>query len=424
MEDKQAVPPRADRRFITQLPAEVADWRRDGLITEEQAQAVLARYPLAEAGAAARSRVAAILATMGVVAVGLGVILFMASNWTAIPKEVKLALMVIGVPVAYGAGYWLRYYKQYARVGTAIILLAAILYGAAIHLVAQAYHVPVNHPNLVLFWSLGVIPLAYVTRSHSVLVLALILMLATVGFRGQVWLQDSDFDVIPFVGFPLYLVLGLALYGLGTVQRRFEWARVYTAPFELVGLLVTFAATYLLTFRFWWEEFSYGSFYQTVPTHGVTTEFWLLFAAATTVAVVTLLASGLSRYYQGLSWRMMLYEGLMVLALLVGAFLVIFMPPANDYVYPLLFNVLLLIGVVGLLFSGYFRGQEYMVNLAALLFTLQVFARYFEFGFDLLDRSIVFVGAGIILLAGGFAMERGRRRMVDRLRSQEAQDEL
>ena len=182
MEDKQAATPKADRRFITQLPAEVAGWRQDGLITEDQAQVLLARYSLPEAGAAARSRAAAILATMGALALGLGVILFFASNWAAISKEVKLALMVIGVPRVYGAGYWLRYYKQYLRVGTAIILLAAILYGAAIHLVAQAYHVPVNHPNLVLLWFLGVIPLAYVTRSHSVLVLALILMLSAVGF--------------------------------------------------------------------------------------------------------------------------------------------------------------------------------------------------------------------------------------------------
>ena len=424
MEDKQAVPTRVDRRFITQLSAEVADWRRDGLITEEQAEAVLARYPLAEAGASARSRMAAILATMGAVAVGLGIILFFASNWTAIPKEVKLALMVIGVPAVYGAGYWLRYYKQYVRVGTAIILLAVILYGAAIHLVAQAYHIPVNHPNLVLFWFLGVIPLAYVTRSHSVLALALILMLLAVGFRGQVWLKGPDFDVIPFVGFPLYLVLGLALYGLGKAQRQFELTRVYALPFELVGLLVAFAATYFLAFHEWWKEYNYLGFDGAGARDAVSAEFWGLFGVAAIVSALGLLGAGLSRYRQGLSWRGTLYEGLMMLALLVGASLVIFLPLRNDIFYPVVFNLLFLVAAIGLLFLGYMRGRELLVNLAVLFFALQVFARYFEFGFDLLDRSIVFVGAGVILLAGGFAMERGRRRMVDRLRSQEAQDEF
>ncbi len=422
LENEQAAPRRADRRFITQLPAEVAYWQRDGLITDEQARAVLDRYSRAEAGAAARSRMAAILATLGVVSVGLGVILFLASNWTAIPKEVKLALMVIAVPGAYGAGYWVRYHRRYFRVGTALILLAAILYGASIHLVAQAYHVPVNHPNLVLFWFLGVIPLAFVTRSHSALVLALILLLAAVGFRGQVWL--ADWDLIPLVGFPLYMLLGLALYSLGTLQRGFEGSRVYAAPFELVGLLVTFAATYLLAFREWWREYNYWGSNGTSATDGVAIEFWVLFGAAAAVSVLSLLAAGFSRYRQGLSWQGMLCEGLMVLALLVGASLVIFVPLKNDIFYPVLFNLLFLIGVVGLLFLGYARGQELLVNLAVLFFSLQVFARYFEFGFDLLDRSMVFVGAGVILLAGGFLMERGRRRVVDRLRSQEAQNEL
>lgn len=420
MENEQVASPRADRRFITQLPAEVAGWRQDGLITEEQAQAVLARYPLDQAGASARSRMAAILATMGVVSVGLGVILFFASNWAAIPKEVKLALMVIGVPAVYGAGYWLRYYKQYVRVGTAIILLAAILYGAAIHLVAQAYHIPVNHPNLVLLWFVGVIPLAYVTRSHSVLVLALILMLAAVGFRGQVWLQD--FDLIPFVGFPLYLVLGLALYGLGKAQRQFELTRVYALPFELVGLLVAFAATYLLAFQEWWKDYNYLGFDGAGARDGVSAEFWALFGVAAIVSALGLLVAGLSLYRQGLSWRGTLYEGLMMLALLVGAFLVIFLPLRNDIFYPVVFNLLFLVGAIGLLFLGYMRGQELLVNLAVLFFALQVFARYFEFGFTLLDRSMVFVGAGVILLAGGFLMERGRRRMVNQMRSQEAQD--
>ena len=421
MENNRPVPQRADRRFIAQLSIEAADWERSGLITSEQAHAILGRYSLTDAGSAARRRMATILAILGAVSVGLGVILFLASNWSAIPREIKLAAMIIGVPAVYGAGYWTAYQRQFARGGIALILLGAILYGAAIHLVAQAYHIPVNHPNLVLFWFLGVIPLAYITRSHSILVLALILMLSSVGFRGQVWL--SDWDSIPFVGFPMYLVLGLALYGLGTVQRGFEWTRVYAAPFELTGLLVAFAATYLLAFRELWQGFGYWGFNGTGAHDRVTVEFWGLFGAAAAVSVLSMAAAGLSRCRQGLSWQGILYESLMVLALLAAASLVIFVPVKSIIFYPVLFNLLFLIGVAGLLFLGYVRGQEVLVNLAVVFFTLQVFARYFEFGFDLLDRSLVFVGAGVILLAGGFVMERGRRRMVNRIRSQEAQDE-
>ena len=109
--------------------------------------------------------------------------------------------------------------------------------------------------------------------------------------------------------------------------------------------------------------------------------------------------------------------------LLAAAALVVFVPTANDVVYPLLFNLLLLGGIVGLVFLGYFRGREMLINLALVFFCLGVATRYFEYGFELLDRSLVFIGAGIILIVGGFLLERGRRRVLARLRSQEVDHE-
>ena len=76
-------------------------------------------------------------------------------------------------------------------------------------------------------------------------------------------------------------------------------------------------------------------------------------------------------------------------------------------------------GVVGLVFLGYYRARELYINLGIVLFCIIVFSRYFEFGFGLLDRSVIFIVAGSILIVGGFLVERGRRRVVDRMRGQE-----
>ena len=406
-----------ERGFAAQLPVAVAEWQNQGIITAEQAAAILENYPVEDAGSASRGRLVSILGTLGAVLIGLGVILFFAANWQELSKEVKLALMLVAVPAAYGAGYWARYRRQYLRAGTAVLLLAAVLYGAAIHLVAQAYHVPVNHPNLVLLWFLGVIPLAYVTRSQSVLTLGIVLFLAAVGFRGQEWL--GDWDRIPFRAFPLYLALGLALYGLGKLQSEFRLTQVYAKPYELLGGVVALGAVYLLTFRFWWEEFFWESGIGGPPGPRETVEYWALVAVAVAVTVAGLAGSWLLRRWAGMGTGTLAWQGLAAAVFLVCAGLVVFLPAANDWVYPLLFNLLLLAGIVGLLFLGYFSGQEALINLALVFFSVDVFTRYFELSFDLLDRSLVFVVAGVILLAGGFALERGRRMMVGRLRSQE-----
>ena len=103
--------------------------------------------------------------------------------------------------------------------------------------------------------------------------------------------------------------------------------------------------------------------------------------------------------------------------LLIAVFLLIFLPGESDLTYPLIFNVLLLFGIVGLVFGGYFGSREAWINIALIFFGVDVFARYFEFSFDLFDRSLVFIGAGSILLAGGFLLERGRRKVMERIRT-------
>ena len=409
---------RTDRHFAQRLPGEVREWQDQGIISPDQGRAILGQYGVQEAAQAAGSRLVLILAILGSTLVGLGVILFFATNWQEISREVKLGLMLVGVPTAYLVGYWLRYIRGYERVGVATILLAAILFGAAIHLVAQAYNIPVNHPNLFLFWFLGVLPLAYVTRSESLLVLAVGLLLAAVGFRVQVWLTDTG--LIPFRVFPLYLAVGLMLYALGRLQARFETTQVYSRAFELGGLLTAFAAVYLLTFRFWWENLF------TFPitlTGGITAEYWVTGGIVIAVAVLALAATIFARAGQREPLRTLPFEALAALALLVAAGAVVFWPVDSDLVYPLLFNFLLLVGIIGLIFLGFFRGREIFINLALLFFSIDVVTRYFEFSYELLDRSVVFIVAGVILLAGGFLLERGRRRVIDELRTQEAGNE-
>jgi uncharacterized membrane protein len=311
------------------------------------------------------------------------------------------------VPVIYGLGYWLRYHHGRQIVGTAVIFLGTLAYGAAIHLVAQAYHVRVNDPSLMSFWFLGVLPLAYLTRSQVILVEAIVLFLMAAGFRIPVWLDQMN--SIPFFVFPLYLSLGLMLYALGKWQAQWGVTRSYAPAYEITGLLTALGAVYLLTFRVWWEESSF-----LVRAAPAATEFWLVLAISTGLAIGLHLPAVIQSG-QRLLRQVLSYETLAVLLLLAAAYLAMYLPVEGDLVYPLLFNFLLFISMVGLVFVGYFRGEELLINLALVIFGIDVVTRYFEFSWGLLDRSFVFIGAGLILLVGGYLLERGRRRVIGRL---------
>ena len=81
-------------QFLDRLTEEVRQWRDDGTITDEQARAILDRYPSGRSGVPGRlaqGRLVQALAIVGAVLVGLGVILFFAANWDGIPRGGKLA---------------------------------------------------------------------------------------------------------------------------------------------------------------------------------------------------------------------------------------------------------------------------------------------------------------------------------------------
>ena len=398
------------------MPEEVRRWQDQGIISAEQGRAIISGYPASGRPVAVRrtqGRLVTILSILGAVLVGLGVILFFASNWQEIPKPVKLAMILIAIPAVYGIGYWLRYWRGYQRVGTAVILLACLLYGAGIHLVAQAYNVPVNDPNLFLYWFVGVLPLAYLTRSQAILYLVVGLFLAAVGFRLPDWLDSSERGVVAGA-FSLYLVLGVVLYALGRLQAQFDLTRSYARVYEVLGLVTAFGALYLLTFRELYDRFGYRAPRIEEDIGG---EFWIAFYVAVGLAIVVngLVFTRLARHR--LPWLTAALESGAALVILGAGILVVNLEVGEDVFYPIMFNAVLLLGMVGLLFAGYLRGREYLINIALAFFILDVITRYFEFGWTLLDRSLVFIVAGAILLGGGLLLERGRRHVFQRMRS-------
>ena len=103
---------------------------------------------------------------MGALLVGLGIIIYVAANWDVIPIWARVTMLVALTTAINVTGWLLLARFDYPRIGVALLVAGALAYGAAIHLIAQIYHVPVNHPNLTTAWFLGVLPIGYVVRSR------------------------------------------------------------------------------------------------------------------------------------------------------------------------------------------------------------------------------------------------------------------
>ena len=407
--------------FTSRLRDEVGQWQADGLITDEQAAAILERYAPAyevepaepAGGSAIGNRVVSVIAVMGAALTGLGIIVFIAANWSEISTLAKLALMVVGTPVIYVSGWLLAYRFGYSRIGTAVILLGAIAFGASIHLVAQTYHVPVYHPNLVPFWFLGVVPLAYIVRSQAVLGLSIILFLVAAGFRAQQLVPEiGSEDTILLL--PGLLPLGAFLFAAGRMQSRFADTRRFARLCDVSGLLVVAAGLYFFSFdELWWQvgrvEFSFRA---------LAVEFWVVIAVSV-LAIAAMIAVAAWRD-AGQRFGQIWWEAGAVGAMgLIAAAIWLGLAFGGHWLW-WVFNLVMLAGVLAMIAAGYRWNRAWLVNLAVPIFAITLFTRYFEFGFGLLGQSVAFIVAGVILLAGGFGLEYLRRRLVRRIRREGA----
>ncbi len=403
-----------NHRFVARLRQEVEAWRRDGAITDDQALAILARYPESAPGFEASRRqqpLIVALSILGAVLIGLGVISFYAANWDEISRSAKLASLIIGTLLSYGAGYYLWQRTSYSAVGVALVLQGCIIYGAGIHLIGQIYHVDVNDPNLSLFWFLGVAPLAYVTRSRPVMFLAVVLFLAAVAFRLQDWLDRVEDSEAVIAGAALYIALGAFLFAVGKAKRLLDGWESIGGLFQAIGLVTVFLPLYMLTFHDLFdgvESISDARF-----------GYWALAYGASAVAIAVTAWLAWRRAQRGDRPLVDLAEVAAIVVLLGVAHAAGLVPVDWDPFYPIVFNALFALSALGLMASGYLQEHEARVNFSLALIAVYLVTRYFEFSIDLLDSALVFVGAGVLLLLGGYLLDRGRRRMLASMRERE-----
>lgn len=94
---------------------------------------------------------------------------------------------------------------------------------------------------------------------------------------------------------------------------------------------------------------------------------------------------------------------------------------SNGVLWAIIFNVAVFFELLGLIFSGYLRREEWLINLGTVFLFLLIIIKYFDWFFTFLDKSIFFIGAGILLFVVGWFMEKGRRYVIANIKAEQQQ---
>lgn len=246
--------PEPTRRWLRQA---TILWLERGIISSGQAESIMSIYrPRADAGQQAGKRILFVLATMAVFLFATSLFLVIGYNWQAIPREAKVAIILMGIAVAHAAGFALRARWGLPLAGDVAHFLGCLVFGSGIWLVAQAWQISGRFPDGMLWWALGVLPVA-MARSNLLFHFLLTGLLAVWCLVEIVMTGGpSDTAIFGWNGFPrgAYLLPLLALPG-------FYWA-YRERSFLLLGLYVPLVA--------WWCSL------QALAWHGDQwTVFWL-----------------------------------------------------------------------------------------------------------------------------------------------------
>jgi uncharacterized membrane protein len=426
-------------RYARWLKEEVALWRADGVVDASTAQRILARYP--ETAERGWGRI--IFSAIGAVLVGLGIILFFAYNWQAIPKFYKLALVIGALLAAHGAGRWFARGSETNRgLIEGLHALGTTLFGAGIWLVAQIYHIDEHYPTAFLVWSLGALALAWAMPSIVQALLALFLiafwagvelfhfhvamhgapLLVVLGVLPLAWWRRSPallfwalvvlFVVTAFAAgavriealCALLYLMSAAAFLAGMVARTTSFADA-EGPLARIGLLVILGTGYALTFPSVARELAK---LDVMPRP----ELAIYFAAAGAALLAAAIAAGISLARGGLA-RIDTYRRWRIALIGIGLLLVLGGMASkgglDGWSIALPFNVIVLGLATLLILEGSTRLRPRLVGAGCLVFALVTVSRYADLFSSLLARGAVFVLLGAALFVVGNFYARRKR---------------
>ncbi|MGA7857743.1 MAG: DUF2157 domain-containing protein [Terracidiphilus sp.] len=382
----------------------LARWQSAGLLNAEAAERIRAyeskRTDPARQSSKRLGWQGLVALILGAMLLACGVVLFVSAHWDQLGPGARYTIVMAMVAVFHIAGALSR--DSFRTLSTTLHAVGTVSTGAAIALVGQIFNIQEHWPAAILLWALAAL-------------------------AGWILLRDEAQQTLTLLLFPAWILCELSYYSQGHIGQD-----IYVGRFLLV-----WAVLYLTVFLGSRHKIAQG----------------ILFAAAaiSAVAGITLMLeswrswSG-SQTFLPLHTRLWGWAAIAALPLLVALFrfskslvpvavslaISLALPWCSrtwteSYNYgvshgsynrtePVLTaHALVAAFCVFIIWWGVRHASKALVNLGIVGFGITVIWFYFSDLWDKVGRSLGLIGIGILFLAGGWALEKMRRKLVSQM---------
>ncbi|WP_442598850.1 DUF2157 domain-containing protein [Neobacillus sp. D3-1R] len=297
---------------------------------------------------------------VGSILIGAGILSFIASNWGEIGKLAKF-ILILGLYVgSIFAGFKME--TQYPKTSKSFYYLGVFVFGAGIFLIGQMFNFGGEFQDAFLWWSLGILPLAWVLKDKWILMLASLFVLIYLSNQLD-WFSGT---------IPYWILLWIGAIYVLNEKIGFSKVTGFITGIQLLAFIGTLLNFFIRGDDEW--IYLYGLVY-------------LVLGLA-----LVLVRSNIRNVYISLGH---LVHG-------AAAFLLSFEDVwPNDWIY-IPFSLLYV------LFLFYLIKRGSLLSIVILCF--MIFRFYLDISFAFLPKSFVFIIGGLLLLGFGFYFEKQRKK--------------
>jgi len=379
-------------------------WQSGGVI-DAAAAARIRAFEADQAGPAAETSrrmgwqglVALIL---GAILLACGVVLFVSAHWDQLGPSARFAIVLAMVAVFHVGGAIVR--EKYHGLSTALHAVGTVSTGAAIVLVGQIFNIQEHWPAAILLWAIAAAAGWALLQDEAQQVLTLLLFPAWIASEFS-YAAEFHIGADTYMGRLLvaWAVLYLTLF-LGSKHKIVQGILFAAAAISsLVGIVILLQS---------WNSWSGAQTFLPLRTQvwgwidiaALPLIFSLFRLRKSLVPVVVAIAFGIALPWCNHTWRELYNYGAAH-----GSYV---RSEPNFAAYALVAAF-----CIFLIWWGMHLASKALVNIGIVGFAITVVWFYFSDIFDKVGRSLGLIGMGVLFLAGGWALEKTRRRLLTRM---------
>ena len=325
---------------------------------------------------------------LGGLVICAGVLLFVAAHWDDLSPGERFTIVVVLTAVFPVMGAFAA--PRFPALATTLFAVGTVTTGAGIFMTAQIFNLEEHWPNGILLWALAALTGWLLLRDWPQ---AAILAILAPAWAASDWsIRTQNYE-----GGSQITLAGLTCLAISyfTVDRDTRDSGARAALVRIGGMAILPGLAVLVAVNN--ETFQHN-------------EILALSVGAEAIGWVVALGVPLAVAFYTRGPRAWLNGVAAIWVVLLGL-----IARHASLEHSVASYLWLAIGAAGLIAWGMSERVKDRVNVGVAAFALTVLGFYFSNVMDRLDRSASLVGLGLLLIAGGWGMERMRRRLVARL---------